>query len=562
MALAVPVWWKTTSHYRADIPFESLGEQLQIAAHQATWEWRISVQVVHVPHLPSPSSSQLFSSLLLSLRQGMHDENRTQVSLLEKEHKQLEKIEYKSSTLEIDEPDFNELAEKILTNLNEADDYFHEQQTFSPYLSHTNGAYTIFVVTTGHKRPDRPVAFIGKYRHGVILASSLEEHQSEIQEKILGIVRLFSPASFPGKPTEEVSGANSIYEQIVQTRIEHNYHLTFSILHGYPTNQIFSFPEPISPYFYLKPFFSELEHLINFTIDSEVVHFVSLLKEPKALDNEFFFTPTQLTHFFNPNDLLIDYTITSEKTLSFMIYIPATTISPLKMYSEDHQPLAPAFLLPGKGGVYIYNPETTTSPPTDPVTRRTIPEHKVQEIASIFLSQLRKTLGIKTKPSPANNRKKPNKEVVQLAQPKRGITEWEVDVLGRKRLYQNLKTCVNNLQTLSSLIQNQKKMVVPDHIATKMESSLFFFASALGALNGSDFAGAIGDSIEAQKFSSSGFSDAHVVNLLYFPDEHELAIYIPHFVPVFYPIVLGVVYEIGRFFVMLVKGNCIASPDI
>ena len=52
-----------------------------------------------------------------------------------------------------------------------------------------------------------------------------------------------------------------------------------------------------------------------------------------------------LTHAFLPSLLFTDFTVTSEATLNFMVYIPSPDQSPLYIRYDDGKLLGPAFFL-------------------------------------------------------------------------------------------------------------------------------------------------------------------------------------------------------------------------
>ena len=108
-----------------------------------------------------------------------------------------------------------------------------------------------------------------------------------------------------------------------------------------------------------------------------------------------------------------------------------------------------------------------------------------------------------------------------------------------------------SILTLCQLVKKQTHMVVHDHIKDKLLSALHKLQLALdhleGGRDGSGFdyyATAHRHALEGLKEAESAFFDKEMVSLLYYPPEHEAAIYIPHFLPVFYPIVVGLIFEL------------------
>lgn len=52
-----------------------------------------------------------------------------------------------------------------------------------------------------------------------------------------------------------------------------------------------------------------------------------------------------------------------------------------------------------------------------------------------------------------------------------------------------------------------------------------------------DYARAMKDSATARRNAVKAFFDPTMVGMMYFPDEHKLAIYVPLFVPLLFPLI-------------------------
>lgn len=64
--------------------------------------------------------------------------------------------------------------------------------------------------------------------------------------------------------------------------------------------------------------------------------------------------------------------------------------------------------------------------------------------------------------------------------------------------------------------------------------------------NGETFAKSFSYAARASMDSDTAFFHPSIVSLLYFPDEHKYAIYMPLFVPVLVPMVVSLVKEVRR----------------
>lgn len=89
-------------------------------------------------------------------------------------------------------------------------------------------------------------------------------------------------------------------------------------------------------------------------------------------------------------------------------------------------------------------------------------------------------------------------------------------------------------------------MVVQDHIDIKVRQSLAALDSVSSALSKESYVEAFQSSILAIELAEKAFFDPTMVSMLYFPDEHKYAIYMPLFVPISVPLVMAVLKEFKK----------------
>ena len=122
-----------------------------------------------------------------------------------------------------------------------------------------------------------------------------------------------------------------------------------------------------------------------------------------------------------------------------------------------------------------------------------------------------------------------------------GISDWEYARLIRSRALENMRSAVSTLQSLSNLVNSLPNMVVLDHIATLVASTLSHLEHAKHSFEQQDFEAATRSARHAIVAAESAFFDPTMVSRLYFPDEHKFAVYMPFFVPVTVPLVSALV---------------------
>ena len=124
-----------------------------------------------------------------------------------------------------------------------------------------------------------------------------------------------------------------------------------------------------------------------------------------------------------------------------------------------------------------------------------------------------------------------------------GITAWELDRLIRLRTLQNMISTIATLESLVRLLSSQTTIVIKDHIQTIFKDSLFNLGLAKDAILDQEYNQASVYARQAILAAESAFFDPTMVPLLYFPDEHKLAIFMPFFVPIAIPLLRALYYE-------------------
>lgn len=81
----------------------------------------------------------------------------------------------------------------------------------------------------------------------------------------------------------------------------------------------------------------------------------------------------------------------------------------------------------------------------------------------------------------------------------------------------------------------------------KVQLSLDSLNQACQALQQEDYLKALQHSIHAIERSEKAFFDPTMVSMLYFPDEHKYAIYMPLFVPVSVPLIMAVIKQLKEY---------------
>lgn len=106
---------------------------------------------------------------------------------------------------------------------------------------------------------------------------------------------------------------------------------------------------------------------------------------------------------------------------------------------------------------------------------------------------------------------------------------------------------ISTLVSLSQQLTTLTTMVVKEHIQKQVQSALDHLALAKKNFIDGEFESASNNARTAVTNAEKAFFDPTMVPLLYFPDEHKLAIYMPFFVPIALPLVKALWAEFKAF---------------
>jgi phosphatidylinositol glycan class S len=154
------------------------------------------------------------------------------------------------------------------------------------------------------------------------------------------------------------------------------------------------------------------------------------------------------------------------------------------------------------------------------------------DVMEIFIEQLRGLLGVNPVRVRSASQLLPEGVSVEVETSREGVTQFELDRLLRSSTIQNLLDAVATLTSLANLLESMENMVVLPHIQSQVEWSLACVKRAHDDLREGRYTDAFLQSKEALQEAEDAFFDPTMVSLLYFPDEHRYAVYMPFFTPV------------------------------
>ncbi|KAF8427447.1 phosphatidylinositol-glycan biosynthesis class S protein [Tirmania nivea] len=306
-------------------------------------------------------------------------------------------------------------------------------------------------------------------------------------------------------------------------RYSSRYHITFSLFTASAIPSSWDIIPAIETY--LTPLLAALSPISNFTVESQVQFYASFSPTIRPLRNEelnaWALTKDDLSNFINS----AEWPLTSVKcdpTINFIIYIPDRSFSPLIIPESTGG--GNAWLLPQWGGVAILNPKTEVEGNAtvvhDPPTHLTLDDLKPS--LDIFATQLLALLGT---PSASSS--------VSSSLPIR------IDSLTRQRTAETLLSASTTLGSLARLVHALPSIAIPTTVSTSVSKTITALERSCAELKRGRFNRALKEGRVAAEEAEKAFFERTMVALVYFPDEHKVAVYLPLLGPVGVPLMMG-----------------------
>nr|KAJ3419294.1 hypothetical protein HK105_007125 [Polyrhizophydium stewartii] len=493
LAFAAPVWWKTTEVYRAPLPFERI--------RQCDTPEALSLKLEVDIHL------RLSGSAAASLSHG----------------------------------DAARVTEQVQRGIS---------QVFSEAAPQSAGSRRVVLAFSVDGAVD-PKSWPSDATPSDIDASLGKEHgrngaydvfvdcSSQTESVYVGQNR----ALFLQLPSGCSKGACIDYKSMRTVKYAPQYQIVLSLLVGNPQDNIVTWDIEKAANAYIAPFLESLSNISDFTITSQILNFAQLPTVPddqRQSDGsvEFTMRPKSLTSFINSAEWNLASVVSLAPPINLILYIPPASFSPLVLLHTDGSPLASnAFLVPQWGGIVV-----RSLPKNTPRVHYSV--DALHHIMEIFVEQLRGLLGVEQTHIVNSAQLLSGVHVQYASSPELGLTRWEVDRLFRARTVLNIVDAAQTLTSLANLLEQLSGMVVPDHIQTLVARSLDSIEHAKLDLEQKRYSSATFYARDAITSAEAAFFDPAMVPLLYFPDEHKFAIYMPYFVPVTVPVIIAIIREV------------------
>ncbi|KAI5843740.1 phosphatidylinositol-glycan biosynthesis class S protein [Tricharina praecox] len=529
LLLGLPLWWFTTSIYRAPLPLEEMQSWANGRACRAEFPLLVDVEA---PTLPDPEN------LLKTVQHALDDANDFSAHHLRLRLAYGKDDERISTTIQSDlqperkgetgGPEDEEESVAAILRL-------------APGTSGSTHSYQLHnssrVIDLYYSPSYNPSSSASSTSLALFISNTLQEIFREEQQMIshlLSSAAAPSPSPPPASSGSNNSsnGSNKINKAEIQRKMSRimryspTYHLTFSMFtaSGSPTS--WEVEQSIEDY--LQPLLDALSGISNFTVDSQIQFYASLSpnvvpvwvptnpevvvpedQQQQPQPGKWVLKKEDLSSFINSAEWPL-VSITSYPTINFIVYIPSKEQTPLAIPESATN----AFLLPQWGGVMVLNP--TEESHTGHISKKDL-----KPAMDIFAAQLLSLLGAPSRP---------------LSLPIR------IDSLTRQRSAELLTSASSSLGSLYSLTKALPSISIPTSVLTSVGSTLSSLTNACRELKKGRFGGpggALEEGRNAAYQAEKAFFEKSMVGQVYFPEEHKVAVYLPLLGPVGVPLIMN-----------------------
>ncbi|KAJ5092942.1 hypothetical protein N7456_008803 [Penicillium angulare] len=499
--LGFPIWWKTTSIYRAHLPIQEMVDWddgkicrpvFPLEIHVATPQMQIS-ESQHLLRTTQHTLDDLNEFAAHHLR--LKPVNDTSASTPDEEHN----VDAIGNAVE-------EGAEIALTVR-----VLSQEGLVSPRSElHADTTQLDVFYPPNHvplpSSSNPPLsAFIAKELQGLY-----SEEKATIGHILSGETAGFDSESISRRLRRSMKYADT-------------YHLSFSLFTPGPAPSSWDIENAVKEY--LSPLLHAFAPISNFTIDTQVqlyATFSPMAPPPVYDEGEAAWTlrKEDLSAFINAAEWPLNPSIGSGPTLNFILYVPAPSQSPL-VVKENR---ASSWIVPQWGGVYLLNPTLLTdqSGQSNPPY---LTHESLRPAFMTFSHQLLTLLGTPTTPASLPLR---------------------LQTLTRVRAATLLLSASSTMGSLARLTESLPSIPIPATVASSVSTTLSHLSATCSYLRDGRFAAALASARVAETEAERSFFEKSMVGQVYFPDEHKVAVYLPLLGPIGVPLLVSLLKEVKR----------------
>ncbi|CAG8076696.1 unnamed protein product [Penicillium nalgiovense] len=506
--LGFPIWWKTTSIYRASLPIAEMVDWADGKACRPVFPLEI--------HLATPSMQSLEAQNLLRTTQHTLDD----LNEFAAHHLRLKLTDGSTAA-----HNGEESAEGLRYLAEDTADTaltvrLLPQEGLAAPRSELHAATTQLDIF--YPPNQVPVPSSSNSPLSAFIAAELQRLYSEEKATIAYILS----GNTAGLDSTSPQLAEEIDRRLRRSmKYAETYHLSFSLFT--PGSEPSSWDIEAAVNEYVSPLLQAFSPISNFTVDTQVqlyANFAPTAPKPEYDETEAAWTLKKegLSAFVNAAEWPLNPSIGSGPTINFILYVPDPSQSPL-IVKENR---ASSWIVPQWGGVFLLNPPLShTDNQGGPSNPAHLSQDSLRPAFMTFSHQLLTLLGTPSTPA---------------SLPLRLQTSIRI------RAASLLLSASSTMGSLARLTESLPSIPIPATVATSVATTLSHLSSSCAHLREGRFGAALAGARVAETEAERSFFEKSMVGQVYFPDEHKVAVYLPLLGPIGVPLVVGLLKELKR----------------
>lgn len=226
--------------------------------------------------------------------------------------------------------------------------------------------------------------------------------------------------------------------------------------------------------------------------------------------------------------------------LDLIVYVPNKGIIPLSIADKGPDGASEAFILPGnRGAVAIANLDLQSIYDDDDesavISQEEVYAKAILKSTAYLIEYLRNVTGL-------------------------SMVGAKTDILMREILRIKFEAALAEMRAVSTVIEGASRMKVSAENGEKVSSCLENLQNAIDAAKSGDDLTALSAVNTALRMTQRLATDGDMMEQMYFPQDHYLAVFTPLILPLMLPLLLGLVREIKRY-KKLSKGERYGDDD-
>ncbi|ROT36302.1 hypothetical protein SODALDRAFT_315054 [Sodiomyces alkalinus F11] len=482
LCLGLPIWWLTTTIYRAPLPLDTMLRWADGKACRPVFPLHISVEASSLQEQEAQNLLRLTQHALDDLNDVASHHLRLQLAPRDN-----------APTAPDGDADPDDKSPVVLTvRLTPGQSTQASLHPHSPILD-------ITYPPTAIPSPTSSSSSLASYIANELLSTYAEERTI-----ISYLLSKFPAASEPRPNGLSAEAAESLSKRTTRSlRYSPTYHLTFSLFTSGAVPNTWDIERAIQDY--MQPLLDVLGPVHNFTMDTQIQLYATPGAQSDVLSKD------DLASFINAAEWPLSPSIGGAPTINFLLFIGNQTVGlDSASVPDTTSEAAHSWLIPKWGTVYLQ----PLSPSASHVTSSDLKQPMLT-----FAGHLLSLLGT----------------------PETGSLPLRLSTLGRIRSADLLLRASSTLGSLARLSRALPSISIPRSVADGVAKTIHHLELACTHLG--DLEGLVHARI-AEAEAERAFFEKSMVGQLYFPDEHKVAVYLPLLGPIGVPLVMGLINEI------------------